>query len=584
MAKKKKVKVWRTFYRFLWPYRGRLLLFYLVVVLAAVATNLAPYFYKLFVDALSRGRNFDVLLKILFTFVAFRLLAALLDSLTYFLGDRVIIPAARDARTSIFHRVQDLDFAYHSQKNTGSLISAFKRGDGAFFEFFHVLNINLVRIFISFLVMFFFFSRLGGWLAGSIFIILLFNIFLIWRLVKINMKRRREFNEAEDEISAIITDNLLNFDTVKYFAKERWERRRLSSSFVSWVEKIWRFSNSFRFLDILVSLVANAGIFFILFLSLKKYVSGQISSGDVVLILGFIVGFFGRFFDLFFNLRTIIKRHVDLRRYFSPLWEEVAVLDPQEPIQIKKIKGEIKFDNVYFSYPGGKEGALRDFSLKIKPGESVALVGSSGAGKTTVAKLLMRFYDVNRGKILIDGYDIRSFRKEDLRSFIGLVPQEAILFNETIAYNIAYGAKRKVSQKEIVAAAKIANLDKFIESLPEKYETTVGERGVRLSGGQRQRLAIARVALARPQIIIFDEATSQLDSGSEKLIQEAFWKISQGRTTIIIAHRLSTVKKADRIVVIDEGRLKEEGSHENLLKIKDGFYRRFWRLQTEGIV
>jgi len=313
---------------------------------------------------------------------------------------------------------------------------------------------------------------------------------------------------------------------------------------------------------------------------LKKYSIGEITSGDLVLILGFVTQFFNRFFDLFFNLRTVVKRYVDVGRYFGVLDEEVLVKDSKNPIKIDKIEGKIEFCDVDFSYPQGKEGALRDLNLEIQPGESIALVGSSGAGKTTIVKLLMRFYDADKGKIMIDGYDIRCFAKSDLRSFIGIVPQEAILFNETIAYNIGYGLP-KIRKTAIKRAAEIANLSDFIESLPQKYETLVGERGIKLSGGQRQRLAIARVALAQPSVIIFDEATSQLDSESEKLVQDAFWRIGKGKTTIIIAHRLSTIKRVDRIVVIDDGRIIEAGSHKQLLRKKDGLYHHFWSLQTE---
>jgi len=322
------------------------------------------------------------------------------------------------------------------------------------------------------------------------------------------------------------------------------------------------------------------GVFFLLFYSLKKYSLGEITSGDLVLILGFVTEFFNRFFDLFFSLRTIVKCYVDISRYFNILDEKILVKDSKNPLKIDKIGGEIKFCDVDFSYPQGREGALRDFNLEIKSGETVALVGSSGAGKTTVVKLLMRFYDVDKGRIIIDDGDIRRFNKSDLRSFIGIVPQETILFNETIAYNIGYGLP-EIKIEAIKRAAKIANLSDFIESLPQKYETLVGERGIKLSGGQRQRLSIARVVLSKPEIIIFDEATSQLDSESENLVQEAFWKMKKNKTTIIIAHRLSTIKKADRIVVIDNGKIVEKGTHKQLLSKKDSLYHHFWKLQTE---
>jgi len=428
-------------------------------------------------------------------------------------------------------------------------------------------------------VMLFFFADIDHWVTIPLVIVFALDLFLIYQLILVNMTRRKEFNDAEDEISAIITDNLINFETVKYFAKESWERWRLKKSFGVWVDKLWRFANSFRLMDISLGTLSNLGIGVILFMGLLRLVSGQITAGDFVLILGFVNSFFPRLFEMFFNLRNLTSRQVDLERYFQVLDKPVLVKDPANPVSLKKVRGEIAFVDVDFSYPGGKEGAVADFSLTVQPGETVALVGVSGAGKSTIIKLLMRFYDVDRGEILIDGVNIKELTKNDLRALIGIVPQEPILFNDTIAYNVGYGLGQQNLVK-IKAAAKMANLADFIDSLPKKYQALVGERGVKLSGGQKQRLAIARMILANPQIIIFDEATSQLDSESEKLIQESFWQAKEGKTAIIIAHRLSTVRRADRIVVLKDGRIVEAGSHQNLLRRKKGIYRHLWQIQT----
>ena len=256
------------------------------------------------------------------------------------------------------------------------------------------------------------------------------------------------------------------------------------------------------------------------------------------------------------------------------------MLDPANPVFKKHVGGEVKFNHVQFAYGNRIKNAINDVDLEIKKGESVALVGRSGSGKTTLVKLLMRFYDINEGSITIDGINIKDFTKDTLRDFIGMVPQEPILFNNTVAYNIGYG-KDKTNLSEIREAAKIANIDDFIESLPKKYETEVGERGVKLSGGQKQRLAIARMILSDPDIVVFDEATSQLDSESEKLIQDAFWKARAGKTTIIVAHRLSTIMRADKIVVMEHGKIKEVGNHKSLLAKKDSLYSHFWNLQIK---
>ena len=317
-----------------------------------------------------------------------------------------------------------------------------------------------------------------------------------------------------------------------------------------------------------------------LFVTVKKTLAGIYSTGDFILVIGFTSAFYSRFFDFVRRMRSIIKNQADLKKYFGILENETLVKDPTNPVRLKEVEGEIEFIDVTFSYPDGKKGALKNFGLKIRAGQSVALVGESGAGKTTVAKLLMRFYDTSGGRITIDGVDLKDMEKSYLRSLIGVVPQDPILFNNTIGFNIGYGVD-DAKQNQIEAAAKMANLDKFIQGLPKKYDTEVGERGVKLSGGQKQRLAIARVMLANPKIIIFDEATSQLDSETEAKIQEAFWKAAQNKTTIIIAHRLSTVMRADKIVVIEKGTVIEEGNHKILTQNPESVYARYWNLQSQ---
>ena len=467
------MRVFSLFFQFLLAYRLRFIGFVLVLLAGSMLTAIQPYFYKIFVDNLA-SLDYQLLLKILLAYIGVRLLDNLASVATYYWGDKILIPAAKEARIKVFAQVQDLDFAYHTEKNTGSLISAFKRGDNAFFEVFHNL-MSLFRIAIIFVVMLVSFAGIDRWVSLPLVAVLLVNIFLIRYLILINMRRRKEFNEAEDEISAIITDNLINFETVKYFAKESWERWRLKKSFGVWADKLWRFANSFRLMDISLGTLSNLGIGVILFMGLVRLVSGQITSGDFVLILGFVNSFFPRLFEMFFNLRNLTSRQVDLERYFQVLDKSVLVKDPVNPVALKKVRGEIAFVDVDFSYPGGKEGIVADFSLTIEPGETVAFVGVSGAGKSTIIKLLMRFYDVDRGEILIDGVNIKDLTKNDLRALIGIVPQEPILFNDTIAYNIGYGLGQQDLAK-IKAAAKMANLADFIDSLPKKYQALVGER------------------------------------------------------------------------------------------------------------
>lgn len=567
-------KVLKTFYGFVFKKRLVFTGFLFLVIISNVLFSLNPIFYKKFVDSIP-SLNFDNLLNILLLYMAVRVSAVIIDMLTFWIGDYVLFQSSIDARVTIFKKVQDLDFAFHTEKSTGSLISAFKRGDSAFFSFFHDIHHRMLGVFISFIVMVYFFTSLDPFIMimaiGSLIATLAVTKFLIAN----NVNKRKFFNEDEDKISGIITDNLINFETVKLFAKENWEENRLKENFRSWLNTLWGYGNSFRLIDGTMGAIINLSIFIILYLTIGETVNLRLTIGEFVLITGFLSNFYPKLWDLVWGTRDLAKNYADIEKYFELLNHEIEVKDPEHPISLASVSGQIEFINVSHSYKGGTKNAIRNLELKINKGESIAFVGRSGSGKTTITKLLMRFFDPTTGNIKIDGIDIKNFNKSTLRGFFGVVPQEAVLFNNTIGYNISYGGKGVT----LTVAAKLANISDFIESLPQKYETNVGERGIKLSGGQKQRLAIARMIMSNPDIIIFDEATSHLDSESEKLIQDAFWKYAKGKTTIIIAHRLSTISKADRIVVLDKGKITEIGNHKQLLKNKNGIYTKLWNIQ-----
>jgi ATP-binding cassette, subfamily B, heavy metal transporter len=572
------LKTIRTFYSFYAKRRGWFVLAMTTILAASITSSIVPYFYKLFVDALPSG-EYNTLVNIIFLYIGVLFLSQILSELSFIFGDIIAVSSVIDARVTIFKHLQDLDFAFHANKSTGSLISRMKRGDNAYWDLEHSIHHRMIEVIVGFMVMMYFFSGIDLSIVLIVFTSFLFSLVLMRFFIGYNILTRKDHNKEEDKVSGIIVDNIINFETVKLFSKEEWERKRIEKAFVPWKRLLWRHFWSYRIINMGIGSLVNISIFLILLLGLNLIVEDQLTTGEFILVLGFASAFFPKLFELVYSLRNVAKSYADIQKYFGILDYNVEIKDPKKPVELDSVRGEIGFKNVSFAYDGGKKNALRNFNLTIRQGQSIALVGRSGSGKTTLTKLLMRFYDVDKGSITIDGVNIKDLTKSHLRSFIGVVPQEPVLFNNTIAYNIGYG--EKYSKNEIIAAAKIANLHKFIETLPKKYNTDVGERGIKLSGGQKQRLAIARMVLSDPEIVIFDEATSQLDSENERKIQEAFWKVVSNKTTIIIAHRLATAMRADKIIVMENGKIIEQGSHRNLLSKNDSLYKYFWDLQVD---
>lgn len=566
------------FYQFLGKYKWQMALFLGVASISVVLETIRPYWLKQILDNAGTG-NSELVWKYLALFGVSTIGASLVSALSYYLGDRVLIPLSREIRETVFNRIMVLDFAYHVNKNTGSLISAFRRGDGAVFSIFQNIHQELFRVLIALIVTLVFLFRLSVPIASALILLFIVNLGLIGWLIKINLISRKNFNKSEDEISGIIADTMINYETVKFFAAEQRERARLAHKFQEWTKTFWKFSNSFKIMDISIGTVSGLGMLAILAMAISRLGNG-FTLGDLVMVSGFITGFYYQFFNLFFRIREIAKSVTDLEKYLEILDNEIVVKDPKRPVKVNNPKGRIEFKGVGFVYPKNKEKILDDINLVIAPGQKVAFVGRSGAGKTTLVKLLLRFYDTSEGVIKVDGVDIKRIDKSALRSMISVVPQEPIMFNNTIKFNLAYG-KEGAEMEEIRMAANRASILEFIEKLPNGWETEVGERGIKLSGGQKQRLAIARCLLADPKILIFDEATSNLDSESEKRIQEALEEVSKRRTVIIIAHRFSTIRGADKIVVLSNGTIAETGKHDQLIE-KNGLYKMLWTLQAKG--
>jgi ABC-type multidrug transport system fused ATPase/permease subunit len=567
------VKQILRFYQFLANYRLQMAVFLLVTSLTVIMETVRPYWLKMILDNAQIG-NPQIVLGYIILFGVSTVGANLISALSFYLGDKIMIPVSREIRETIFEKVLTLDFAYHVNKSTGSLISAFRRGDSAIYTIYLSLHQELFRVLIALIVTLIFLFRTSPDMALFLLILFVVNLLLILWLIKINLKHRTAFNAVEDDVSAIITDSLINYETVKFFAAENKERERLSLRFNDWVQKFWNFSNSFRLMDITIGTTSGFGMLYILYLAVNK-LGPNFSIGDLVMVSGFITGFYYQFFNLFFRIRDIAKSLTDLEKYFEILENKVIVADPENPTTLPKPTGQLSFSNLSFSYPGNK-----DINLKISSGEQVAFVGRSGAGKTTLIKLLLRFYDPVSGSIKLDNVDIKKFTKSYLRSLLAVVPQEPIMFNNTIKFNLTYG-KPNASLSKVKAASIDANILDFIENLADKWETQVGERGIKLSGGQKQRLAIARALLVDPKVLIFDEATSNLDSESERQIQKALKNASKNRTVIIIAHRFSTIRNANKIVVLSNGTISEIGTHQELIS-KNGLYKMLWTLQSKG--
>lgn len=579
------MSVFLRLYHFIWQRKWPFILGTIPMALAMCLNNLAPFFVKWLTQSVQDGlMEHAFQLVLIFGLILF--ISNILENIGYYITDKNMVGTSNDIAKAVLTHIHNLDFAYHTNKSSGKLISLMKRGDDAFFAYYDIINRQFLNLTISFAVMFIAFARLRMDYLFFVLLLIAITVFVAYFLIKFNIKRRKAFNDADDDVSGARVDNLVNFDTVKYFANEKFEQSRFAGLLKIWNQRLQAYFFTFRYFDGIVGNLINFALVGIMFLAVRDLQNGQIVLADFLLVTTFSMTLFPKMMQLLFSLRELAKKNTDISTYLDLLDEKITVQDPAQPQKIKDPQGEIVFDEVSFAYEN-KQKVLKDFSLKIESGEAIALVGFSGAGKTTVAKLLMRMYDPTEGKVVIDGAPINEILKSDLRKMVGVVPQDPLLFNNTVYFNIAY-ANQKASKEDVLEAAKAAQVDVFIKDLPNGYETVVGERGIKLSGGQRQRLAIARMLLEKPKIIIMDEATSSLDSASEQIIQQAFWTLVRDqkspRTSIIIAHRLSTIMQADRIVVMNEGSIAEIGTHEELIEKDGGIYQRLWSLQRNGFI
>jgi len=485
--------------------------------------------------------------------------------------------AQRSVATASFAHLHQLSLRFHLDKRTGGLSRIIERGVRSIDFLFRFLLFNVGPTFLELgIAAAAFWFAYNGWFSLIAAVIVLSYIAFTVMTTEWRLKFRREMNKRDTEAAGKAVDSLLNYETVKYFSAESFEISRYDGAMAGYQKAAIRSRTSLASVNIGQSFLMNLGLVLMISLSGYYIVDGQMSVGDMTAVMLVMTQLYRPLNILGFAYREIKQALTDMEKMFTLMDKKPEVQDVVNAQDIGPIKGHIRFENVAFHYDADRP-ILKDIDFEIKAGQTVAVVGPTGAGKSTLSRILFRFYNLSGGRVLIDGHDISQLTQDSLRRTLGIVPQDTVLFNDTIGYNIAY-ANPQASQARIDAAAKYAQIHEFITALPNGYDTVVGERGLKLSGGEKQRVAIARTLLKDPAILILDEATSALDSATEREIQSALDDISQSRTTLVIAHRLSTIVKADNILVMNEGQIAEQGRHDMLLA-KGGLYAQLWAKQ-----
>ncbi len=580
-------KVFKYFWGFIKPYRvGYFSVFFVLMIRITSGTLVSGYVYKIIIDSLNNntlsvGDRYDITLLLLVPLGASFLLALLMGRYAEWVMFRFTAKATKNIYDSSFKKLIDHSFGFYNNNFTGSLVAKTKRFVGAFEQTTGIAVFNfwptIVLITGSVVALSFESKKLGLYFLIWCLLYGIIIVFFVKKKIKIDLERA----EADSKITGVLSDAITNMPNIKSFAasgKEFNYFQEVTSFLKSCMYRAYTFTMGRHAFQAFTMLAFEV---FVIYSSIGFWRKGEITIGVFVMVYAYLHTITARIWDLSSGLTNFMENITNAKEMVDIFEKEIEVKDPVYP-EISKIKdGVIEFKNVSFSY---KEGAdvLQNFNLKIQKGEKIGLVGYSGSGKSTITKLLLRFVDIDDGEILIDGQNINTITQDDLRLSIAYVPQESILFHRSIKDNIGYG-KESSTDEDIIKAAKLANADMFITKTSKGYDTLVGERGVKLSGGERQRIAIARAMLKPAPILILDEATSSLDGISERYIQDSFNELMKDKTSIVIAHRLSTIQKMDRIIVLDQGRIVEEGTHKELLE-KNGAYSKLWDHQTGGFL
>ncbi|QUL36723.1 ABC transporter ATP-binding protein/permease [Erythrobacter sp. JK5] len=579
---------WHTLRRFLpylWPKKNRGLRVRIVTamlfVLAAKGVMLAlPFAYKGAVDAMAGpvGDGATVALALVAAYALGRFTSVLFDNLRNMAFERVGQDATLSFAEDVFHRLHRLSLRFHLSRRTGEVTKIIERGTKSIDMMLYFLLFNIAPTAIELIAVGVIFYINFGWeLVFATGLTVVAYIAVTRWITEWRAALRREMNDLDGQALHRAVDSLLNFETVKYFGAERREEARYSQAARAYAEAAVKSENSLGLLNMTQSLITNLLMAGAMAYTVWGWSKGQLTVGDLVFVNTYLLQLFRPLDLLGWVYRTIRQGLVDMAEMFRLIDTDIEVRDsPGAPALVVR-EPHITFDNVTFGYEPGRT-ILNGLSFEVPAGSTVAIVGPSGAGKSTIARLLFRFYDPQGGHILIDGQDIAAVQQESVRAAIGIVPQDSVLFNDTLAYNIAYGAE-DTDMATVEQAARDAALMPLIKRLPDRFETTVGERGLKLSGGEKQRVAIARTLVKDPPILVLDEATSALDTRTEQEILDTLKRLERGRTTIAIAHRLSTIADADRILVLDHGQLAESGTHAQLLAAA-GLYAEMWQQQA----
>ena len=570
----------RTLFPYLWQYKWRVSAALIALVSAKLASVAVPLVFKQMIDSLSPQETALVLpVLLLLLYGGLRFGTALFTELREMLFARVTQRAVRRIALEVFRHLHSLSLRFHLDRQTGGVSRDIERGSRSISSLISYTLYSILPTLVELGLVLGILLTHYDWVfaaitAASLVAYILFTVQVSnWRI-----GIRRAVNEMDSAANSRAIDSLLNYETVKYFNNEDYEARRYDSQMQQWEDAATRSQITLSFLNLGQQAIIAAGVTLMMWRATAGVVAGTMTIGDLVLVNAFLIQLYMPLNFLGVVYREIRQALTDIERMFKLLGENREVADAPDAIALPPGPAEVRFESVDFAYDAARP-ILHDLSFTIPSGHTLAVVGHSGAGKSTLSRLLYRFYDVSGGAIRINGLDLRQITQDSLRSAIGIVPQDTVLFNDTIFYNIQYG-RPGASREEAIAAARAAQLEAFVESLPEKWESRVGERGLKLSGGEKQRVAIARALLKNPPILIFDEATSALDSKTEKAIQAQLELAARGRTTLIIAHRLSTVMEADEILVLEAGRIVERGRHTELLAA-GGAYAQMWALQQQ---